>query len=127
MPAAISSPPPLVRIICASADPRRRLALLGTLALPGRVVECVQDARQAVLCFEQHGSCDLVLTAHTLPDLDGVELVRRLRRAGFEGRVVVLCAAISAATAAAYRALGVGTILVEPVPPSVLTAAMIAA
>lgn len=117
----------LQKILCATADPAQRRALLGALAAPGREIECVRDGRQALACFAKNPDCDVVVTAHKLPALGGIALVRRLRHAGFDGRVVVLCAAATATTVAAYRALGVETILIEPAPPAVLAVTAFAA
>lgn len=123
MPALRSSAVRPLRILCATADPAQRRALLGTLAGPGRTVECVRDGRQALACAAQAGACDVLFAAHALPDLGGLALVRRLRRAGFDGRVVVLCASASAALVAGYHALGVTTLLLEPATAAVLRAA----
>ena len=112
-----------LRILCATADPAQRRTLLGTLAGPGRTVECVRDGRQALACIAQHGTCDVIFAAHALPGLGGLALVRRLRRAGFDGRVVVLCASATAALVASYHALGVTTLLLEPASAAVLRAA----
>lgn len=116
-----------MRILCASADLAQRRSLLGTLAGPDRVVECVRDGHQALACVGQPGACDVVFTAHTLPGLGGLALVRRLRRTGFDGRVVVLCASASAALIAGYHALGVTTLLLEPAPAALILAAAISA
>ena len=114
------------KILCATADPVERRALLAALAGPGREIECVRDGRQALVCYARDQACDLVLTAHALPGLGGLALVRRLRRAGFDGRVVVLCAAATATVVAAYRALGVESILIQPVAAGVVQAAILA-
>ena len=112
-----------LRILCATADPAQRRTLLGVLAGPGRTVECVRDGQQALACVALRGACDVVFATHALPGLGGLALVRRLRRAGFDGRVVVLCASASAALIAGYHALGVTTLLLAPAPAALLRAA----
>ena len=123
MPALRSSAVRPLRILCATADPAQRRTLLGSLAAPGRTVECVRDGRQALACVARPGACDVVFVAHALPGLGGLALVRQLRAAGFDGRVVVLCASASAALVAGYRALGVTTLLFAPAPAALLRAA----
>ncbi len=114
-----------LRIVCATQDPARGRALLGDLAGPHRTVECVQNAPQALACIGPDRPCDLLVTTPALPDTTGLGLVRQLRRSGFQGRVVVLCATASAALVAAYRALGGATLLLEPASPALLRATLV--
>lgn len=115
-----------LRIVCATDDLSRARSLLGQLAGPHRTIECVQSAPEALACIGPHRPCDLLVTTHALPDSGGLGLVRQLRRVGFTGRVVVLCAAASATVVAAYRALGVATLLLEPAPAPLLRASLFA-
>jgi len=114
---------PAHRILCAAAKPSNRRALFAAFARPGWTVECVCDGGEALDHFAKYGAPDLLVTSHALPRVDGVSLVRRMRRAGFRGRILVVCESLSPVERAAYRALHVTAIFVSPPPRAVLLAA----
>jgi DNA-binding NarL/FixJ family response regulator len=60
------------------------------------------------------GAFDLLITDHSMPRMNGVELVKRLRDAVFPGKIVVLSAHLSAENRAAYLALGVDLMIPKP-------------
>lgn len=57
---------------------------------------------------------DLLITDHSMPRMNGVDLVKRLREAGFRGKILVLSAHLSPENRAAYEALGVDGMLPKP-------------
>ena len=59
------------------------------------------------------GAFDLLITDHSMPRMNGMELVRRLRDTAFLGKIVVLSAHLSAENRAAYFALGVDMMIPE--------------
>lgn len=97
--------------------------MFSALARPGVVVECVRDAREALEHFEKYGAADLLVTAHVLPQIDGPQLVRRLRDAGFGGPVIVAAPAPTEAERAAYRELRIAAIIPTPISAAALVAA----
>lgn len=120
-----SSPVCHLRILCAFADSAQRRSLLGVLAGPGRTIECVADAEQALTCLARRPRAwDLVLTAHELPRSGGVAFVRRMRAAGFAGRIIVLCAEATKRIVSAYRALGVTALRFDSIALGLLRAAV---
>lgn len=95
------------------------------LARPGWTVECACSGYDALERFAgDTRGFDVLVTDHSMPGMDGLELVRRLRELGFTGAVVVVSAHINAAAAEGYRALGAGQILHKPVDVRALRAAV---
>lgn len=60
------------------------------------------------------GAFDLLITDHSMPRINGIELVKRLRETAFPGKIVVLSAHLSAENRAAYLALGVDIMIPKP-------------
>jgi CheY-like chemotaxis protein len=57
---------------------------------------------------------DLVITDHSMPRMRGLELVSRLRGAGYQGKVIVLSAHLSQHNRTLYDSLGVEAVLPKP-------------
>ena len=75
----------------------------------------VADGEQALAEVRlKPGGFDLLITDHSMPRMNGVELVKRLREVGFRGKILVLSAHLSPENRAAYEALGVNGPLPKP-------------
>jgi DNA-binding response OmpR family regulator len=99
------------------AEDERSVALSISFALKpdGHRIEMVTDGEQALAeVIGKPGAFDLLITDHSMPRMNGVELVTRLREAGFRGRILVLSAHLSPENRAAYEALGVDGLLRKP-------------
>ncbi|MEU5210128.1 response regulator [Streptomyces sp. NPDC020742] len=82
--------------------------------IPGfRVVGRAHTAAEALLAVER-GGVDLILLDHYLPDEDGLQLVRRLRRLGHETDVIMVSAAHGAEQVSSALRNGVLQYLVKP-------------
>ncbi|GAA2336546.1 response regulator [Streptomyces caniferus] len=82
--------------------------------VPGfRVVGRAHTAAEALMAVER-GSIDLILLDHYLPDEDGLQLVRRLRRLGHETDVIMVSAAHGAELVHSALRNGVLQYLVKP-------------
>jgi CheY-like chemotaxis protein len=57
---------------------------------------------------------DVVITDHQMPKMNGLELVRQLRRRNFGGKIAVLSAHLNEDNMRAYQALGVDLLLSKP-------------
>src|SRR4051812_7432193 len=124
-PAALSS--------AASAQPKRYLRILYaddmielrevarlSLSRDGHGIECVADGMLALARVTADPGFDLVITDHHMPNMNGLELVHRLREQAFAGKIMVFSSELSAAVAADYERLSVDRILYKPVYPSAL-------
>ncbi|WP_415908120.1 response regulator [Oleiharenicola sp. Vm1] len=67
---------------------------------------------------------DLVITDHHMPEMNGLEFVRRLREQSYPGKVMVFSSEISPLVQEKYRQLAVDRILPKPIFPSQLRASL---
>lgn len=86
----------------------------------------VRDASDgaAGLALLEQGSADLILVDQTMPGMDGATFVTRARAAGSGARVLVITGRGDAATRDAAHAAGADGVLVKPVSPRDLIAAI---
>jgi DNA-binding response OmpR family regulator len=88
-------------------------------------VEIVSDGEEALSeLTRKPGAFDLLITDHSMPRANGVELVKRLRDTAFCGKIVVLSAHLSAENRDAYLALGVDLLVPKPFDVHELRAAI---
>lgn len=103
------------------ADDVRELRDVARLSFSrdGHEIECVEDGQ---LAFERlvsrSFSCDLLITDHHMPRLNGLQLVTQVRATAFAGRILVFSSELDPLVAQAYRRLGVDRVLQKPVFPS---------
>lgn len=90
------------------------------LGREGHAVECVADGALAFARVLEDRRFDLVITDHHMPNLNGLELVTKLREIMFPGRIMVLSSELGDVVARKYLALRVDRILYKPVFPSTL-------
>ena len=87
----------------------------------GREGHTVETADDGTAALERLGSdlsaFDLLITDHHMPRLNGLELVRCLRRLPFAGRIIVFSSELSEEINEQYRKLGVDLILPKPIFP----------
>jgi CheY-like chemotaxis protein len=107
------------------ADDMRELRRLLEVALgrDGHTVETVADGREALDRLTAAPSAfDLLITDHHMPNMNGLELVGRLRSVPFAGKIIVFSSELSEEVTAAYHALKVDYILPKPIFPATLRA-----
>ena len=129
-PAAIASAPPsfsaaptikrFLRVLYADDLRDLRDIMRISLSREGHGIECVEDGLLALARVTADPGFDLVITDHHMPNLNGLELVMRLREQEFPGRIMVFSSELSPNVAAEYERLRVDRILYKPVYPSVL-------
>jgi DNA-binding response OmpR family regulator len=79
----------------------------------GFEVEHVSTGLEALAQLEQHGA-DLVVLDLGLPDIDGLEVMRRLRDSGRRTPVIILTARVEAEDQRAALELGVADYMTKP-------------
>lgn len=109
-----------LNIFVVDDEPSITSSLLWALRPLGHTVEGVNDGGQALSKLTVNPSADLVITDHAMPSMNGIELVRRLREVGYQGKVIVLSAHLSEHNRALYDSLGVEAILLKPFDVDVL-------
>jgi CheY-like chemotaxis protein len=91
-----------------------------SFAREGHTIECVADGSLALERLKVDSAFDLVITDHHMPNMNGLELVERLREQNYPGKIMVFSSELSEAVARDYRSHRVDQILYKPVLPSVL-------
>lgn len=101
-----------LRILCAEDNAMVGDLLVRLLAMVGHQAELAADGLAAWERLSQApGYFDLLVTDHQMPRMDGLDLVRWLRRTGFPGGIIVHSSALGATEVEAYRALSVDSII----------------
>lgn len=109
------------------AEDERSVAFSISFALKadGHKIEVVNDGEEALSeLTRKPGAFDVLITDHSMPRMNGVELVKRLRDTAFAGKVVVLSAHLSGENTEAYAALGVDLMVPKPFDVHQLRAAI---
>ncbi|MBX3739065.1 MAG: response regulator [Candidatus Didemnitutus sp.] len=106
------------------ADDMKELRELITIVL-GRDGHTVESFANGNLALEKLNNAapdhfDLVITDHHMPEMNGLELVRRLRERTYRGKVMVFSSEISPIVQEKYRQLAVDRILPKPIFPAQL-------
>jgi DNA-binding response OmpR family regulator len=109
----MNSPP--LNILLAEDERSVAFSICFALKPDGHRIEIVADGEQALSeLTARSGAFDLLITDHSMPRMNGVELVKRLRESAFRGKILVLSAHLSAENRAAYDALGVDGMIPKP-------------
>ncbi|MBX3315544.1 MAG: response regulator [Phycisphaeraceae bacterium] len=112
------------RILLADDAPDNRRLFGHHLTKAGAVVEVVADGQaaleRAIDAWRRHRAFDAVILDVQMPEMDGIEAVKRLRASGYEGLVIALSA--DAMTEARQRGIEAGfdEYLTKPIAGSVL-------
>ena len=118
--AAPASAKRFLRILYADDMPDLRDVMRISLSREGHGIECVEDGLFALSRVTADPGFDLVITDHHMPNLNGLELVMRLREQVYPGKIMVFSSELSEGVAAEYQRLKVDRILYKPVYPSAL-------
>ncbi|MDE3083808.1 MAG: response regulator [Verrucomicrobiota bacterium] len=85
-------------------------------ALDGHKTDCAADGSLAWKKISADPQAfDVVITDHNMPNMDGLELVKRLRALPFLGKIMIFSSEISNEVREAYERLKVDKILRKPI------------
>jgi CheY-like chemotaxis protein len=106
---------PVLNVLAVEDDP----SVAQTVSLVLRGTSCqvatAASAEEALDTINRSAArFDVLITDNHMPVVRGGELVRQLRAANFQGRIVVLSAFVSPEQEQEYRELGVNEILSKP-------------
>jgi DNA-binding response OmpR family regulator len=119
------SPPSPLNILLAEDERSVAFSISFALKADGHKIEIVSDGEEALSELTRKPSAfDLLITDHSMPRMNGVELVKRLRDTAFAGRIVVLSAHLSVENVQAYAALGVDILIPKPFDVHLLRASI---
>ncbi len=113
------------RILYADDMPELRDMVRITLARDGHAVACAADGLLALeKIANEPEAFDVVITDHQMPNMNGLELVTRLRDLPFAGKILLFSSGLSNELCEAYHKLKVDYILHKPVFPHELRQAL---
>ncbi|HVU35015.1 MAG TPA: response regulator [Opitutaceae bacterium] len=105
-------PPPRKRVLCVDDEPAIRTVLSTLLTRENFVVETADDGLDGWRkILANDGKYDVVVTDGQMPNVDGVEFVRRLRTTNYPGRIVVFSSRPTPETIEKLHRLGVDAII----------------
>jgi two-component system copper resistance phosphate regulon response regulator CusR len=114
-----------MRLLLVEDTPRLRDTLVRTLRADGHAVDAAADGREA-LAFLDGFAYDIVVLDLMLPDMDGLDVLRRLRAGSSGTRVLVLSARDQVADRVEALNLGADDYLVKPFAHDELAARLLA-
>lgn len=92
-----------------------------SLSREGHQIECAVDGLAALQRLQSGlNDFDVLITDHHMPNMNGLELVRRVRDTEFTGKVLVFSSELSEKIAQSYRDLHVDRVIPKPIFPSEL-------
>lgn len=105
----------LARVLVVDDDPLVRETTLLGLRSRGYPAEGAEDGLQALRRL-QHGQFDVVVTDIQMPRLDGLALLREIRRRGYPQGVVVQTTLLDPSLEVVLRRVGASSVLVKGGP-----------
>jgi CheY-like chemotaxis protein len=88
----------------------------------GHTVTGAEDGAEALEQVELAPAVfDLILTDHNMPNINGLELVERLKANGFAGAIIVWSGSLDNGLRHEYELLGVNRLISKPLPVSTIT------
>jgi CheY-like chemotaxis protein len=103
-----------LHILIVDDEPSVSASILWALKPFAHTTKVVSNGEQALANLVVDPTIDVVITDHSMPRMSGLELVRRLRETGYNGKILVLSAHLSQRNCAAYDSLGVNAMLPKP-------------
>lgn len=114
-----------IRILLAEDQRMVREALAALLSLESDIEVVAQAARgEEAIVFARHREPDVAILDIEMPDMDGIEVARRLRTDGFAGRVVIVTTFGRPGYLQAAMAAGAAGFLLKDAPVAELVAAI---
>ena len=104
------------RILLAEDHQPTREVLARVLKKAGYIVDTAPNGTDAFQLFQvSPRGYDLIITDHDMPELDGLGFVKKVREAGFGGRIIVLSGGLSDANSSTYTNFRVAQIFAKPI------------
>lgn len=104
----------MASILIIDDDPKVLEALTDTLSQTGYSIRTAVDGASGIRCFEAHPP-DLVITDINMPDVEGIELIRRLARSNRRVPVIAISGdPVGSQFLKAARLLGAVETLLKP-------------
>ena len=119
------------RVLVVEDDEDSRELICALLQMAGATVLCVESVAQAMVGVYHSFDPDVVLTDFSMPDADGLDLIREFRKAPSTRAIAVPILVLSGHSGVRWReralAAGAADLLIKPFEPAVLIARIAAA
>jgi CheY-like chemotaxis protein len=102
-----------LRILGVDDEPIIGESIAYTLEAPHRTIVIAKDGQEALALVGKQ-KFDVVITDHRMPRSGGLELVRKLRKRKYRGKIVVLSAHLSPENIGTYEELEVDEVVSKP-------------
>ena len=102
-----------VHILAVDDEPVIGESIAYVLEAPHRKVLTAQNGQDALKAAANE-KFDIIITDHRMPKSGGLELFRKLRQRGYEGRIVVLSAHLTPEHIGDYEELDIDEVLSKP-------------
>jgi CheY-like chemotaxis protein len=110
-----------LNILAVDDEEGSRASLSLVLALAGHHALIAKDVREALNLYDEAVTpFDLIITDHMMPEMSGVDFVKKLRERGFGGGIIVLTGFMETMDQQEYSKLGVAGIMAKPFDTAVL-------
>lgn len=103
-----------LRILGVDDEPVIGESIACVLEAPHREIVIAKDGQEALSMVAKR-KFDVVITDHRMPRSGGLELVRKLRRRNYTGKIVVLSAHLSPENIGVYEDLDVDEVVAKPI------------
>lgn len=97
-------------ILCVDDDESVRTVLKYILTAKGYLICMARDGKEA-LAVAAFAPLDVIITDHQMPQMTGLELVRKLRATAYRGKIIVFSGAMTTVARKEYETLRVNAIL----------------
>ena len=114
-----------MHVIVADDSPLSRELVMASLEAEGHTVQCAEDGDQAFKLLEA-GTAHVLISDWEMPNCDGIELCKRVRKAGFGRYVYIILLTARGGTANLVEGLKAGAddFLSKPFDPAELSVRM---
>jgi CheY-like chemotaxis protein len=110
-----------LNILAVDDEAGSRAALSLMLALAGHHALIAEGAGEALKLYDETGApFDLVITDHMMPEMSGIDFVKKLRERGFAGGIIVLGSYVETMDQQEYQQLGVVGVITKPFDTGIL-------
>src|SRR3954471_17589548 len=102
-----------LRILGVDDEPIISESIAFMLEAPHRKIVVAKNGQEALSLAAKH-KFDIVITDHRMPQSGGLELVKKLRKQNYKGKIVILSGHLSPANIGIYEHLEVDEVISKP-------------
>ena len=104
----------IYRILAVDDQPAVTTSLRFVFDGPQYEITCVGNGNEALMHLGRSTPFDVIIVDQKMPKLTGLELVQEIRKRGFEGKIIVVSANLSADVCEAYKRMEVSAMFSKP-------------